>query len=554
MDHNYPMSAMPPKAPSIAPSLTHSLPPTRPQTGRTSLSSFRTPSFERPLARPLSTQSIAQTFTPLHEFLFIALLCSAQVTTQAALVGPLSILHVLGPALHITNPGVLAWLIAGYSLTVGSFILLSGRMGDIWGYKTMIIFGNVWFGVWSFVGGVSVWCEGEGKSILFIFSRVLAGIGPAILLPNSLGLLGATYHNGTRKNMVFSLFGACAPNGAILGATFAALWTLVWWPWVFFTYALALFCLAGLSVFVLPSVPVRPQLRNLSLRQKIAELDLVGASVGITAMILVNFAINQAPGFGWHQVYIYVMLIVGAALFPVFFWIEMYVAQKPLISFQALGIDVSFVLGCMSCGWASFGIFIYYFFQFLQLQRGLTPLLSIAQCTPMCVSGALAAICCGRIIGRVGPAWVMLISMMAFLLGNLLLATAPVQQTYWAQIFVAAIIMPWGMDMSFPAATLIISDRVKKEHQGMGASLVNTVVNYSISIGVGIAGTVEVHVNNGGNTKADELLGYRGALYMAVGLGGLGVLIALTFVGKGFLRTGEKKEDVEHMKGEDFGI
>lgn len=190
---------------------TMSIPASRPQTGRSSISSL--PSIiSRPLTRPLSTQSIAQTFTPLHEYLFIGLLCSAQVTTQAALVGPLSILHILGPALHIDNPGVLAWLIAGYSLTVGSFILLSGRMGDIWGYKNMIVFGNVWFGVWSAVGGFSVWCDGEGKSVLFIFSRVLAGIGPAILLPNSLGLLGATYHPGPRKNMVFSLFGACAPS------------------------------------------------------------------------------------------------------------------------------------------------------------------------------------------------------------------------------------------------------------------------------------------------------------------------------------------------------
>ena len=51
-----------------------------------------------------------------------------------------------------------------------------------------------------------------------------------------------------------------------------------------------------------------------------------------------------------------VLLIVGVALFPVFFWIERSVAKKPLISFEALGTDVSFVLACMACGWASFGM------------------------------------------------------------------------------------------------------------------------------------------------------------------------------------------------------
>jgi predicted MFS family arabinose efflux permease len=71
-----------------------------------------------------------------------------------------------------------------------------------------------------------------------------------------------------------------------------------------------------------------------------------------------------------------------------------------------------------------------------------------------------------------------------------------------------------GMDMSFPAATLILSNAVSKEHQGVAASLVNTVVNYSISLGLGFAGTVEVNVNKAGKTPEDLLRGYRGAFYM----------------------------------------
>jgi hypothetical protein len=70
----------------------------------------------------------------------------------------------------------------------------------------------------------------------------------------------------------------------------------------------------------------------------------------------------------------------------------------------------------------------------------------------------------------------------------------------------------------------------------MAASLVNTVVNYSISIGVGIAGTVDVHVNNDGRMEKDELSGYRGALYMAVGMSGLGVLTSLLFLWKMHVR------------------
>jgi hypothetical protein len=97
------------------------------------------------------------------------------------------------------------------------------------------------------------------------------------------------------------------------------------------------------------------------------------------------------------------------------------------------------------------------------------------------------------------------------------------------------------MDMSFPAGAIILSNAVAKEHQGVGASLVLTVVNYSISIGVGMAGTVEVHVNRGGETKADRLLGYRGALYLAVALSGLGMCVSLLFLLKTYI---EEKRDM----------
>jgi len=141
----------------------------------------------------------------------------------------------------------------------------------------------------------------------------------------------------------------------VVGGTFAGLWSLIWWPWTFWTFGIALTILAILSMFILPSIPLSPEVAKLSHTRKLAELDLPGASVGITAMLLFNFAWNQAPGFGWDKVYIYVFLIIGLLLCLVFFWVEMRVAKKPLIPFQALSTDVIFVLICEACGWAAFG-------------------------------------------------------------------------------------------------------------------------------------------------------------------------------------------------------
>jgi MFS family permease len=143
----------------------------------------------------------------------------------------------------------------------------------------------------------------------------------------------------------------------------------------------------------------------------------------------------------------------------------------------------------------------------------------------------------------------MCIALTFFTIGTILIMTAPVDQIYWAQTFLCTALIPWGMDMSFPAATLILSNSVKKEHQGIAASLVNTVVNYSISLGLGFAGTVEVHVNNGGKTPKDLLDGYRGAWYVGCGLSSLGLVISVAFLLKHILEDRRKAAKSEIGEG-----
>jgi hypothetical protein len=129
------------------------------------------------------------------------------------------------------------------------------------------------------------------------------------------------------------------------------------------------------------------------------------------------------------------------------------------------------------------------------------------------------------------PSWTLLGALVAFTLGPLLLAidSRVANSSYWSWTFISLVIMPFGMDMSFPAATLIMSNYFPPQMQGIAGSLISTTVNYSISLGLGLASTVEVHVNDNGR---DLLMGIRGAWFMGVGLGGLGILICLAFVVK----------------------
>lgn len=141
--------------------------------------------------------SIAETLPLWHEILFVGIISCANFTTQAGFGQCLPILHVIGNTFHLTNPGDLSWLIASYSLTVGTFILIAGRLGDMFGYKLMLTIGFSWFSLWATVAGLAYY----SNHVLFNFARAFQGLGPAVMLPNSLAILGSTYAPGPRKDM-----------------------------------------------------------------------------------------------------------------------------------------------------------------------------------------------------------------------------------------------------------------------------------------------------------------------------------------------------------------
>lgn len=447
-------------------------------------------------------------------------------------MGTLVLLRTIGATFNITSPPQLAWLVAGYSLTVGTFILFSGRLGDVFGYKRMLIAGLSWFSLWSLVAGLSVYSNYK----LAVFSRVLQGIGPAICLPNALAIFGTAYPPGHRKAMVFAFFGGVAPIGAVFGGTFASLLTLAWWPWALWAMAIWLAFLAVAGNFAIPRLPAKKTPPR-DWRSWVEVLDLPGAFVGIVSLVLFNFAWTQAPIDGWGTPTVLVPLVLGILLFGLFAFIEFKLSPMPLLPFDVVNGDVAFVLAAVVCGWATFGVWTLYLVQILQDIRHLSPLLTTAWFCPVAIAGAAAAVVTGKLLGpmQVRPPVVMTLALVAFTTGAILTALAPTDQLYWGQIFVSMLIMPFGMDMSFPAATLILSNTVAKEHQGIGASLVNTVVNYGIALGVGFAGTVEVHVHGNGTTTEDRLAGFRGALYMGVGLASLGLVVCLAFLARDHL-------------------
>ena len=471
-------------------------------------------------------------FSLTREVLFVLVISLAQMLMLAGIAQALVPAQIIGQSFPDTNPGHIAWYSAAYGLTSGTFVLPSGRLGDLFGHKKIFIIGFLWFALWSLIAGFAEMVQqaGGGGTVFFIFSRAMQGIGPALLVPNGQALLGRAYPPGPRKNIVMCLFSAAAPFGFVVGGVMASLFAIkASWPWAFFTMAAMCLALAAVSASVLPPTE---QTRRKAQESLWAQLDGAGMLLGVSGLILFNFAFNQAPIVSWTTPYTYFLLVIGVLLLAAFVYTELGAAH-PLVPITAMRSTANFVLGCTAAGWGCFAIWIFYTFSFLEVLRGWSPLLSSAAMAHGPLSGLAASLLTGYLMGRVKPHWIMLASMAAFFAGSLLMTTAPVGQSYWLNTFFSVLIMPFGMDMSNPAATILLSNSVGKEHQGIAASLVVTTVNYSISIALGFAGTIEMHVNSGG---ADLLAGYRGAQYFGLGLGFLGIALAAAFLAQSYAR------------------
>ena len=455
-------------------------------------------------------------FSPVREAIFVFTVCMAQFLALAGLAQSIAPLPILGRSFGVTDEGLLSWYPAAFSLTVGTFILPAGRLGDMYGHRNVALVGYVWYALWSIIAGVAVY----SGDILFSFSRAMQGIGPALVVPNSLALVGIAYGPSPRKNMVFAFFGAAAPTGWVVGAAFSSILAqLTWWPWAFF--ALAFACI-GMIALNMVAVPADPHKGSVSIN----DFDALGCFTGVSGLVLFNFAWNQAAVVGWQEPYTYALLIVGILLLAAFTYVELRVAKNPLVPLKGMAGEAALALGVIFAGWASFGIWVFYLWRLIENLRGYSPLAATAQNAPVAISGLIAAVATGFLLSHIKVSYVLLIATLFFLTGQILLATVPVDQIYWAQTFVSIIIMPWGMDMSFPSATVLLSNNTPNHDQGIASSLINTTVNYSISLGLGIAGTIVRQVNMG---STDVLAGYRGAWYFGIGLDGIAVLIALYF-------------------------
>jgi MFS family permease len=221
----------------------------------------------------------------------------------------------------------------------------------MWGGYPVYIIGLAWLFIWSLIAGFAK------NELMVDICRALQGLGAAAFLPSGLMLLGSIYRPGPRKNLVFSIYGACAPLGFFIGIFCSGLAAeYLRWSWYFWIGSIVTFTTAVVAYFAVPSDIA--ERRGLGIK-----MDWLGSVLIISGLILLVLAVTDsahAPQ-GWQTPYIFILFILGALSLCAAMFIEGWVAKQPLLPFDLFKIKMMpALIAALFMQYGTLGIFLLY--------------------------------------------------------------------------------------------------------------------------------------------------------------------------------------------------
>ncbi|KAI5777592.1 major facilitator superfamily domain-containing protein [Geopyxis carbonaria] len=467
---------------------------------------------ETPEARYLRLGSSRPASLPsaFSEFSFCLSIMLSQMTAEYFISGFNTLLPTLSTALHIPSSAAV-WPASAFSLTAGALLLPLGRLSDIYGGRRLYLLGMAWHAAFALIAGFSQ------SALMLDIARALGGIGPAAYLPAAVSLLARVYaHPGRRKNLVFSIYGACAPVGFFGGMLLAGVATRwLGWRWYFFIGA-ALTAVAWAASW--GSVPDDGgEVRGGGVR-----MDWAGSAAVVAGLVLVVFAVTQssrAPS-GWRSWYILLTLILGVAALAAFAYIEARVAAQPLVpasmfrirGMAAMSVALLFSYSCLGT-WLFYGTF------YLQHVLRLSPLLTVAWFVPFGLGGFVLPTLSGLVLHLVSGTTLLLVSAAGWVLCAVLFAVLPPHGdhtlVYWAYVFPAMIGGTVGIDITYNITNIWITTSMVASQQGLAGAWIWSLMFLGISLFLGIADVVHAGVGE------ETVQGYRAVFWFIAACAGV---------------------------------
>src|SRR5215211_5793633 len=419
----------------------------------------------------------------------------------------------------------LAWVVNAYLLTFGGFLLLAGRLGDLYGNRRLFLSGITVFTLASLACGLAPSQE------FLVAARAAQGLGGAIVAAVGLSLIMTMFTEPADRAKAMGFIGFVAAGGGSIGVLLGGVLTGgLNWHWIFLVNLPV-----GAAVFVLCRMllPAAPGARQ--------RLDLAGAVTVTGSLMVAVYAIVGGNERGWTSGITLGLLGGAAALFALFVAIESRVASPlmPLGLFRIRSVATANVVGVL---WAA-AMFAWFFLSALYLNfvLGYSPLeIGLAFLPANLIMGAFSLGVSAKLVMRFGIRSTLTAGMTLVAVGLALFARAPVDGSFLVDVLPSMIVLGLGVGTAMNPVLLAAMSDVPPEQAGLASGVVNTAFMMGGALGLAVLASLaasrsESLAANGDAPIAALTGGYHAAFVV-------GAVFAGAAAALGALLLGERRE------------
>lgn len=435
--------------------------------------------------------------------LILVLLCAVQFLDllDASIVNVA--LPSIGRDLHYTQQS-LQWVVSGYVLTYGGFLLLGGRAADLLGRRRLLVAGTILFALSSLAGGLA----SSGDAL--VGARLAQGVGAAMMTPAALSILTTTFSEGAERNKALGAWGAMLGLAPAAGVFFGGVLSDgPGWRWVL------LVNLPVCAVVVAASFRLIPGDQR---KARLADFDALGAVLVTAGMLLLVYTLVKAPDIGWGHTRTMVGL-AGAALVLAAFAVNELLHRNPLFPFSIFRIrGLAAADATQLIAFAGFFSMFFFITLYMQNVLGYSPLEAGAAYLPVTAGIGVAAALSSQLFTRTGTRPVIAAGALLGAGGLYYVSRIPVQGSYLSDLLPGLLIMSFGFGAVFVGVITAANAGVPADKAGLAASLINTSQQLGGALGLAVFSAIATARTNDLLHAADPdrlhalTSGYRDAL------------------------------------------
>lgn len=458
-----------------------------------------------------------------HKGLALAILAAAQfmVVLDATIVNVA--LPAVQKALGFTSDAQLQWVVTAYALAFGGFLLLGGRLADLFGRRKLFFAGVIIFALSSLAAGFA-----QDPTQMIIF-RALQGLGGAFLSPAAMSLILTIFTEAKERNRALGVWGMVAAGGGAVGLLLGGVLTqYVDWRWIFFiNVPIGLAVVLAARAYVPASLPRERE-----------RVDILGAVTITGSLMALVYALAQAAEKGWGAGITLASFAAAIVLMAAFIINELRI-KHPLIRlsiFRQRNVTGASVIQLLMPA-AMFGFFFYmsiYMQQILGYSPVKTGLANLPfTLTIMTVAGVLSSRA-----HKFNPKVILSVAPLLVTAGLLYFSRLPVDAHYVTDILPGIILMAAGMASVFVTATIAATNGVAHNESGLVSGLLNTGQQIGGAIGLAALTVVSTaatkdylasHMPATARTMAEGMVtGFHHGFVLAAGFAVLSSLVAIT--------------------------